>query len=187
MRNFASLVTGLALATFFTSGTTVFANPPGIPAGCFLAYKWNIIGYPAGQEYTGNCGNGHRIFVNRDAHHAHILIQDDNDGFHVEDCNATADKQAVLHTDLLGEFTVYARILGKPDGDIEICADVVEDHEDHLCELGTYKLTREGGQSRFNMAPDAIFDASEEDLIWSVDTNLDYRNSDWRVYYCPNQ
>jgi predicted aspartyl protease len=50
----------------------------------------------------------------RDIKGAQILVKDENDGWSIEDCNATGGHQAVLHSDDLGHFTVYARILGKP-------------------------------------------------------------------------
>ena len=46
-------------------------------------------------------------------------------------------------------------------------------------------LTREKGQSKFQLAPSAMFDASLEDLIWTVDTNKDYRIVQFRVYTRP--
>lgn len=160
------------------------ANPPDVPAGYKLAYNFNLIGFPAGQEYTGGCGEGHRIFVNRGANHAHIEVRDHNDGWHVADCNATADNRAELHTDEVGTFKVYARILGKPSGTLRICAEILYDPDTHahLCELGTFTLHRESGQSKFQLVPDSLFDASLYNIIWSVWTNFDYRIAQFRVY-----
>ncbi len=68
-----------------------------------------------------------------------------------------------------------------------ICADTLEDHEsgDHLCLLGTIDLTRGNGQSKFKLQPSSLFDASGEDIIWSIDTNNDYRIAQFRVYERP--
>ena len=84
----------------------------------------------------------------------------------------------------MGTLNVYARILGKPGGNLKVCADTVEDHitGDHLCLLGTLDITREGGRSRFQVRPDSLFDASFEDIIWSVETNSDFRIVQFRVY-----
>jgi hypothetical protein len=151
----------------------------GAPKGK-LVFNWNLIGTP--KIYTGGCGDGHRIFVERDVHSAHILIQDENDGWSIVDCNGTGGNLAVMHSDDLGTFDVYARILGKPNGTLDVCANVVSDADDPLCLLGTINLKRDGGQSKFAFQPDSLFDAELEDIIWTVDTNKDFRIVQFRVY-----
>ena len=153
----------------------------GAPRGRHV-YSWNLIGTPG--DYEGGCGEGHRIFVERNANHEHILIRDHDDGWHVEECDATFGDTAVIHSDELGTFDVYARIVGKPNGTLRVCADVVSVHDtgEHLCLLGTINLTREGGRSRFQLQPDSLFDAELEDIIWSVWTNSDFRIVQFRVY-----
>jgi hypothetical protein len=54
-----------------------------------------------------------------------------------------------------------------------------------LCLLGTIDLTRGNGQSKFTLAPSSMFDASLEDLMWTVDTNSDFRIAQFRVYSRP--
>lgn len=177
----------LGITLLMTTSATVSANPKDIPAGSKLAYNFNVIGYPAGQSYSGNCGSGHRIFVNREAKGAQVLIQNSPSGWTVLDCNATSDHRAALGTSDVGRYDVYVRILGKPGGNIKICADTYEDFlaGETLCLLGTIDLTREKGQSKFTLAPSAMFDASLEDLIWQVDTNRDFRVAQFRVYKRP--
>jgi hypothetical protein len=175
--------------TFF-GPDTVQANPKDIDPGLKKVYQFNLIGKPVDKEYTGGCGGGSRIFVNRDAHHAHILVTDHDDGWHVANCNATAANTGELHTDELGLYKVYVRILGKPGGTLDICAETVVDHSvsvvgETLCDLGTIKLLREGGQSKFQIAVSTMFDAELEDIMWSVDTNKDYRIAQFRVYRIP--
>ena len=152
-----------------------------------MVYSFEVIGYPAGQTYDGNCGDGHRIFVNRDAKNAHVLVQNSAGGWGVVDCNATSDRQAVLATNQAGTYDVYTRILGKPGGHINICANTLTDFlsGETLCLLGTIDLTRSKGQSRFELAPSAMFDASLEDLIWTVQTNSNFRIAQFRVYSRP--
>src|SRR5688500_10425305 len=58
----------------------------GSPLGK-LVFSWNLIGTPG--DYEGGCGQGHRIFVQRDASHEHILLRDHDDGWHIEECDAT--------------------------------------------------------------------------------------------------
>lgn len=162
------------------------AGPAPIPAGSKLAYNFNVIGYPAGQEYTGGCGNGHRIFVNREANKAQVLVRNGS-SWDVVDCNATSDHQAVLQTNEPGLYDVYVRILGKPGGRVFICGQTLEDFlsGETLCLLGTIDLTRAKGQSKFQLAPAAMFDATLEDLIWTVDTNANFRIAQFRVYKRP--
>src|SRR3989442_1756640 len=93
------------------------------------------------------------------------------------DCNATGDHRAVLATNQVGIYDIYVRILGKPGGHIGICADTLLDTVtgDVLCPLGTIDLTRGKGQSKFQIAPSSMFDASLFDILWTVDTNPAFR------------
>lgn len=197
------IVGGLAVS-FAT--LTAKANPPGIPQGLHKVWQFNLIGHPG--DYNGNCGNGHRMFVDRDAHHAHIIIEDDNDGWHIEDCNATGNNKGRLHTDQVGIYAIYVRILGQPGGELDICADTLDDHTGtcsngndpcvtdadcngggvcelgenaHTCLLGIIDLTRGNGRSNFSLAPSSMFDAELEDIIWNVDTH-NFRLAQFRVY-----
>src|SRR5438067_10016943 len=70
---------------------TARANPKPIPAGSKLQFSFNVIGYPEGKTYQGDCGDGHRIFVNRGAKGAQVRIVNSATSWAVEDCNATAD------------------------------------------------------------------------------------------------
>jgi hypothetical protein len=160
----------------------VLANPPGVEPGLKKVFQFNLIGRP--NVYEGDCGEGKRIFVERDAKQAQILIEDEDDGWYIEDCNATGGNRASLHTDEVGKYLVYARILGKPGGELDICYGTLEDYEagEDLCLIATFNMKRETGQSKFKIAPSAMFDAELEDLLWLVDTNKDYRISQFRVY-----
>ncbi len=184
-----TLSKALAVALMLTATTfagNAHAAPAPIPIGSKLVYNFNVIGYPAGQTYDGNCGSGHRIFVNREASKAQVIIQNGGD-WSVVDCNATSDHQAVLQTNQAGLFNVYMRILGKPGGHFFACGQTVADFAtgDTLCLLGTIDLTRAKGQSKFQLAPSAMFDASLENLIWTVDTNANFRIVQFRVYQMP--
>ncbi len=189
---FSSLAGRIALsaaccAAFLTVALVAHANPKGIPAGSKKVYSFNVIGYPAGRTYEGGCGEGNRIFVNREASNAHIRITNSSSGWNVLDCNATSDRTAVLATYQSGLFDVYVRILGKPGGSISICADTYEDFlaGETLCLLGTIDLTRGSGQSKFQLAPAAMFDATLEDLMWTAQTNADFRITQFRIYERP--
>lgn len=184
-RRTSELTLGILLLA--ASAAAVQANPKNIPAGSKLAYNFNVIGYPAGRNYEGNCGNGHRIFVNREANGAQVLVTNSLSGWSVIDCDATTGRRASLGTSDVGLYDIYVRILGKPQGNIKICGDTFADFVsgETLCLLGTIDLTRQKGQSKFQLAPSAMFDASLEDLIWTVDTNADFRIVQFRVYERP--
>lgn len=181
------LVAGVfAVALASTIASVAVAGPDPIPAGSKLVFNFNVLGYPAGQTYTGSCGNGHRIFVNRDASKAQVLVQ--NGAFWtIVDCNATSDHQAVLQSSQAGLYDIYMRILGKPGGHFQACGQTVTDFAtgDTLCLLGTIDLTRSSGHSKFQLAPSSMFDASLEDLIWTIDTNTNFRIVQFRVYSRP--
>lgn len=187
--SFDPRVWGLGFALVALLGATLPASaaPKGIPAGSRLEFSFNVIGYPEGQTYNGGCGEGHRLFVNRGANNARVLVENSTSGWRIVDCNATADHTASLGTSDVGIYDIYVRILGRPGGRITICADTFEDVQsgETLCLLDTIDLTRGNRQSRFQLAPAAMFDASLEDLMWSVLTNSDFRIAQFRVYRRP--
>jgi len=162
------------------------ATPKSIPAGSKLVYNFNLIGYPAGKTYDGGCGDGHRIFVNREASKAQLVIRNGAE-WAITDCNATADHQAALTSSEAGVLDLYVRILGKPGGTLHVCADTLTDalNGEILCQIGTLDLLRAKGQSKFNLVPAALFDASNIDNLWSLDTNRDFRIVQFRVYERP--
>lgn len=176
----------VSVFALLVAATAASANPKDIPAGSKLAFNFNVIGFPEGQSYDGNCGDGHRIFVNRAASSAHVLVTN-APNWGVLDCDATSDHTAKLGTSDVGKYDIYVRILGKPGGHINICADTYEDFlsGETLCLLGTIDLTRGSGQSKFQLAPSTMFDASLEDLMWTVQTNSDFRIAQFRVYSRP--
>ena len=188
-RNHLALLVGrlalitLIMLTILTFAMTAHANPKNIPAGAKKVYSFNVIGYPAGRTYNGGCGEGNRIFVNREANNAQIRVTNSSSGWNVLDCDATSDRTATLATYQPGLYDVYVRILGKPGGTLSICADTFEDFlaGETLCLLGTIDLTRSSGQSKFQLAPAAMFDATLEDLMWTAQTNGDFRIAQFRV------
>jgi hypothetical protein len=192
-RNHLALLVGrlalitLIMLTILTFAMTAHANPKNIPAGAKKVYSFNVIGYPAGRTYNGGCGEGNRIFVNREANNTQIRVTNSSSGWNVLDCDATSDRTATLATYQPGLYDVYVRILGKPGGTLSICADTFEDFlaGETLCLLGTIDLTRSSGQSKFQLAPAAMFDATLEDLMWTAQTNGDFRIAQFRVYQRP--
>src|SRR5690349_7976286 len=113
-RQSLALVAVLCSLFFMSTAAPASANPAPIPAGSKLVFNFNVIGYPAGQTYGGNCGDGHRIFVNREAKGAQVRVTNSTTDWSIVDCNATSDHQAVLATSQAGIYDIYVRILGKP-------------------------------------------------------------------------
>jgi hypothetical protein len=151
-----------------------------------MVFRVNVVGTPG--DYEGNCGDGRRVFVERNANNNKIVWFGDNQ-FRVVWCDATGDDgPAEIKVDrdggLAGDYVVYIRILGKPGGSLDVCANGLGDPdyvEDGLCELGEIHLNREGGKSTFNFAPQ-IWDNEYEDVLWDLDTNQDFRIAELRVY-----
>jgi len=173
----------LAVISVVSLSSTANANPKDVPQDLRLAYKFNVIGYPEGRLYEGGCGGGDRIFVNRDAHHAHILVTD-GANWDVTDCDATGDNWAELTSSQAETYYVFVRILGKPGGTFDVCANTFEDHElgETECLLGTINLVRGSGQSKFSLQPSSLFDASNYQIVWDTETNEDFRIAQFRVY-----
>jgi hypothetical protein len=181
----ASALGLLALAILLVGITqTVNANPPGIPDGAKMEYKFNLIGKP--NDFDGNCGQGRRIFVNRGANNAKMLITA-GPTWDIIDCNATGNNRAELQTNAQEMYLLFVRILGRPGGTLDICANTYEDWEagEELCLLGEINLTRGQGKSHFNLVPREMFDASLEDIMWEMDTNHDFRIAQFRIYSVP--
>ena len=79
------------------------ASGNGAPRGRHV-FSWNLVGTPG--DYEGGCGQGRRVFVERDVKQAQILFHDHNDGWHIEQCDATGGDVAEIHSDELGTFDV---------------------------------------------------------------------------------
>ena len=156
-----------------------FANPPDIPKDEKKVYQWMLIGRP--NAFNGECGEGNRIFVEADDNHAHLVIVDGN-SWDIKNCNGTGSNRAVLQSAEAGSYKIYASAKGKPGTGLNsVCVDTVflhdngtpEDESDdvHDCLIGSFDIKREGGKSNFKLMPSKYFDASLEEIIWSMDVN----------------
>lgn len=172
----------MTLGTLATVGTAQ-AAAPGLPSGAKRLFSFQLIGHPG--DYEGGCGSGHRVFVDRNENHGHILIVDENDGWYIAQCDSTGNDTAVIHSDNVGvtsgTASVYIRLLGKPGGQLKVCAKLESVHllDDDFtgCLLGSFDLTRQSGQSKFGLPINGIFDAEVENIVWNVLTNTDFRNA----------
>jgi hypothetical protein len=167
--------------------TSAGAKPPGVdPNVGQQVFNMNIVGTPG--DYEGGCGGGNRVFIERDSHGQIVWLGSDH--FEVVWCDATGnDGPALVDVDrdggLAGEFLVYIRILGKPGGELDVCANPLTDVIDtSLCLLGTFNTPREGGKSVFQIAP-GIWDPVYENVLWDLDANHDFRIAQIKVYEAP--
>jgi hypothetical protein len=180
MRNLA--VIGVLLIAL-TAMSVVAANPPGIPSGYKKVFQFNLIGVP--KTYTGGCGNGARIFVDRGAAAAKVTVYyTATGGWDILNCNGSGSNVASLQNPDMGTFVVYARILGKPGGSLTICADILVDQvsQETLCALDTFSLTRSSGKSTFKPVPNAIFATALYNVLWTIETNTGFRIAQFRIY-----
>jgi len=164
-------VLSFAIAMFAIVGGMSFTTAHAVPQpepGNTKAYQFNLIARP--NDYDGGCGDGNRIFVNADDSSSQIKVFEGST-WNVTDCNATNDRRASLEVDGVGTYKVYAIAHGKPGTGISICADYLSqyDGDGDLCEVGNFSINRDGGKSGFKLVPSALFDASNEDIIWDVD------------------
>jgi len=160
------------------------AKPPGVdPSVGQQVFNMNIIGTPG--DYTGGCGGGNRVFVERDGHSQ--IVWYGSDHFEVTWCDATGnDGPATVDVDraggLAGDFVVYLRLLGKPNGSMDICVNGFPNvQQTGVCELGTLSITRDGGKSVFQISP-KIWDSVYQNVLWDVQTNSDFRIAQMKVY-----
>jgi hypothetical protein len=64
MKNSFRWIISFALVALLTFAWTAIAKPPGVDTEVGkMIFKFNLIGYPEGKTYDGNCGGGRRIFV----------------------------------------------------------------------------------------------------------------------------
>ena len=159
------------------SNSQVFADPA--PEGTKKVFQFNIIARP--NPYTGNCGEGDRIFVEAGAKglkHAHINIVEAGE-WDVSDCNATGHHRGELTFDGTGTFEVYAISHGKPGTSIDICLSDRPTHDaegedgtvpfdEHECLIDVVTIKRESGKSSFSADLRALF---LDDSVWSLDVN----------------
>ncbi|NNL29948.1 MAG: hypothetical protein HKO77_02945 [Gemmatimonadetes bacterium] len=162
----------------------------GAPGG--HDFQLNIIGVPKDKtaDMTGN--NGHRIFVPLSGKVAINLVEGD---YAVLDANGTDRDGALFQLPdpdvdgdgvLDGDYAIYARALGKPDGIMKIttCAELIDDlggtvlnrksdvydHEDAFCSIDTETvvLERGKGKSTFQEVSDQLLS-----IVFEVEITLD--------------
>jgi hypothetical protein len=159
----------------------------GAPAG--HEFQLNLIGVPKGKS-TDTSNNGRRIFIPL-AGTTKILLSEGD--FAVLDSNATDGTGAFRlpspdpDGDGVTEYSVFARALGKPGGNLRITTCGIDADGVEICSLESAVFTRNSGKSRFeNVSRELLFvfvdldgdgvveriplfDDRLEGFLWSVD------------------
>ena len=82
-----------AIVTEGSQASRPSASGSGAPLGRHVS-GWNLVGTPG--DYEGGCGQGRRVFVERGARQAQIFFHDHDDGWHIEQCDATGGDVAEI-------------------------------------------------------------------------------------------
>jgi len=158
----------ISIISFFVGTSMLFAFSSGAFAGSGNGapsgphYNLNIIGVPKDKtaDMVGN--QGHRIFVKLEGK-SKIYLKEAPEGedFQVLDANGTDGNGARFqlpdpdpNDDLVTEYSVYARALGKPGGQsfMTTCFEYYDEElEDYVevCSAETLTLTRKRGKQVF--------------------------------------
>ena len=122
-----------------------------------------------------------------------------NDAVKNNDNIMNANYQLCAPDDVVADYDVYVRILGKPGGTLDICVNDLQGvldgdiDPDTVCLVGTFSTTRTvggdakkkgggGGSSKFSVATGKLFNDEYDDILWSVTTNKDFRIAQFWVY-----
>jgi len=169
------------------SAAVASATPIAIPIGAKRVFDFDVVGYPAGRNYSGDGVGERRIFVNRNAKHAEVRIQSTEGDWGILDCNATFDSKAALTARQAAIYDVYVRLLDTGRRNLSGCTDTQTDllNGETLCHLGTVDLTRGAGASRLDLTPSWLFDPSLKDVTWAADPVGKARVVQIRVYSPP--
>jgi hypothetical protein len=130
----------------------------GAPAG--HEFQLNLIGVPKGKS-TDTSNNGRRIFIPLEGT-SKILLQEGD--FAVLDSNATDGTGSFQlpspdpDGDGVTEYSVFARALGKPGGNLRITTCGIDADGTEICSLESAVFTRSTGKSRFeNVSRQLLF------------------------------
>ena len=159
----ALVVAGLLLSSGALAGNNLKGN--GYPSG--QHYNLNIIGVDKDDKPVGN-SNGHTMFVKLDGHTKIIMTQATEGGvFQVTDRNGL-DKDGAAFSIQSGVWDVYARVLGTPNGEVDIVSEYTIDGVSWV-PLGTVKLTRETGKNPQAVNINKLFYLNSKDWIFNID------------------
>jgi hypothetical protein len=167
-----------------TSGVALAGQGNGAPTG--EHFNLNIIGMKYEKDSMGVKEGGHVIFVELySTKQGKVRVATDinlspGDSFYVVDGNGTdGEAEFQLPSNVATEYTVWARPLGKPDGEahVQTCAwDPIE--EEYVCNIGRVFLRERGNKPFIDVTSDLLyidgvplFDPVYEDYFWSYQNN----------------
>jgi len=143
----------------------------GAPSGAH--YNLNIIGVPKNKTADMTGDNGHRIFVKLEGNTKIMLAEGENYGeYRVLDANGTDGTASFMlpnpdpENDGITEYSVYAKVLGKPGGSATMTTCAYDELGELYCSTEAKVFVREKGRSTFE-------NVSRELLYIYVDLNLD--------------
>lgn len=134
-------------------------------------YNLNIIGVPKGKKAEMTENSGHRIFVSLNGRTKIKLAP--GEGFLVTDANGTDGNGAsfTLPDDVSTTYTVWARALGKPFGEVTIttCADLYVDDLffEEICSDEPITLIRnkKGAPKFTDISENLLFIVVDQDVL----------------------
>ncbi len=153
----------------------------GAPSGTH--YNLNLIGKNKTDILPNDNQSGNRIFVNLYGKNTIWLNQSDT--FAVIDPDATDKDGALFDLPAPGNYTVWARAVGKPGGNGTITTCATDNTTlEQVCSLNNLTLERKPGKQKFSDVTDIlttivvnqtttvnIFDPSLYGYFWSYDNN----------------
>ena len=185
----ATLLATLALAT---PEQQAFARPlPADPVGDHVM-KINLKGVPNDTNRACDNSSSNNIYTPRGTDdgtaipvgHQHILWHHSTTNVVVDHCTEGLDGDQAQVDLKDGTYVYTIRMLGKPDGAIRFCSQIVSLHNaDTHCILDTV-VVRGTGKPTFTI-PKNVFDDQYEDQIWSLVANGDFRNAQIDIWEAP--
>ncbi len=177
----------------FAVAASAFATGNGAPSGAH--YNLNLIGVPKGKTADMTGDNGHRIFVSLFGNSKIYLSQSTDGTFGVLDANGTDQNGASFKLPAPGNYTVWARALGKPNGSSTLTTCAIDPVSgETVCSTDMLVSVRGTGKSSFtNVTKELttididpalatslgltctgtinIFDSCLQNYFWSYDNN----------------
>lgn len=142
-----------------------------------------MVGHPKDYHIPSCDNNGRRVFVPRGGN-TKIEVYVGEGGYDILCAtNSDTSHRYKIETPQPSTFDVYVRMLGKPGGTLSICTDILDDPDSYgECLVGTVDLSRGSGKSNFSIQTSKLFADDNEDVLWSVTTNNDFRIAQFRFY-----
>ncbi len=181
----------LAASAFIPSISNATGN--GAPSGSH--YNLNIIGVPNNKTASMTGSDGHTIFTKLEGNSKIWLDQSTDGTFKVLDANGTDSNGASFQLPAPGDYTIWARALGKPNASSTMTTCAIDPVSgETVCSTDALISVRGTGQSKFTNVTKQlttididptlaatlgltctgtinIFDACLQDYFWNYDNH----------------